>query len=92
MILLFNDTEVSKKDFYESKQAIPLNSVDVINIIISKRVKNNNDINKYFIGYLHYDDVIKPLCIILPQMSGNIKYFENGGKKRHLKLKMKMCI
>ena len=24
--------------------------------------------------------IIKPLCIILPQMSGYIKYFENGSK------------
>ena len=26
------------------------------------------------------DEIVKPLCIILPQMSGYIKYFENGGK------------
>ena len=25
-------------------------------------------------------DVIQPLCIILPQMNGYIKYFDNGGK------------
>ena len=25
-------------------------------------------------------DVIQPLCVILPQMSGYIKYFDNGGK------------
>ena len=25
-------------------------------------------------------DVIKPLCVILPQMSGYIKYFDDGGK------------
>ena len=24
--------------------------------------------------------IVKPLCIILPQMSGYIKYFENGGE------------
>ena len=26
------------------------------------------------------NDVIQPLCVILPQMSGYIKYFDNGGK------------
>ena len=41
--------------------------------------------SKFFIGYLHDDDVIRPLCIILPQMSGYIKYFDNGGK--HISLK-----
>ena len=79
--LIFNDIEVNKKDFYASKQAILLNLVNTNNIVISYRVKQNNDTYKYFIGYLHDDDVIKHLCVILPQMSGYIKYFENGGKK-----------
>ena len=35
---------------------------------------------KYFIGNKG-DNIIRPLCIILPQMSGYIKYCENGGKK-----------
>ena len=26
------------------------------------------------------NDVIQPLCVILPQMDGYIKYFDNGGK------------
>ena len=25
-------------------------------------------------------EIVKPLCIILPQMNGHIKYFENGSK------------
>ena len=29
--------------------------------------------------------VCSPLCIILPQMSGWIKYFENGGKNMSFK-------
>ena len=70
--LVFNDTEVNKKDFHASKKAIPLNLVDVNNIIISKRVKQNNDIYKYYIGY-DYEDKIRPLYIILPQMSIYIK-------------------
>ena len=34
---------------------------------------------KYFCGYLN-NDVIKSLCVILPQMNGYIKYFDDGGK------------
>ena len=30
-------------------------------------------------GYLN-NDVIQPLCVILPQMNGYIKYFDDGGK------------
>ena len=37
-------------------------------------------------GYLHDDDMIKALCVILPQMSGYIKYFENGGKNMSFKI------
>ena len=37
------------------------------------------DGSKYFIGYQE-DEIVKLLCIILPQMSGYIKHFENGGK------------
>ena len=39
--LVFNDIEVNKKDFYASKKAMPLNLVNLNNIIISKRAKNN---------------------------------------------------
>ena len=78
--LVFNDIEVNKKDFYASKKAISLNLVNKNNIVISYRVKQNNGTYKDFLGYSHADGVIKPLCIVLPQMSGYIKYFENGGK------------
>ena len=84
--LVFNDTEVNKKDFYASKQAIPLNLVNTNNIVISYKVKQNNDTYKYFIGYSHDDDVIKSLCVILLKMSGYIKYFENGGKNMSFKI------
>ena len=36
-------------------------------------------------SYLHDDDVIRPLCIILPQMSEHIKYFDNVGKNMSFK-------
>ena len=41
--------------------------------------KLNDTTYKYFCGYLN-NDVIKPLCVILPQMKGYIKYFDDGGK------------
>ena len=54
-------------------------SVNLDQIIVSDKFKHNNKDFKYFIGYQE-DGIVKPLCIILPQMSGYIKYFENGGK------------
>ena len=66
--LVLNDVKVNKKDFYSTKKAIPLNLIDINNVLVSYRIKQNNDTYKYFIGYLHDDDVIGPLCIVLPQM------------------------
>ena len=89
----FNDIAVNNKGFYASKKAIPLNSVNSNNIAISYRVKHNDDSYKYFIGYLHDDGVIRPLCVILPQMSGYIKYFEKNVEKIcHLKSKKRVFI
>ena len=56
-----------------------LDSVDLSKIVVSSRWKLNDTTYKYFCGYLN-NDVIKPLCIILPQMNGYIKYSEDGGK------------
>ena len=68
-----------KKKYYSSKEAILLDSVDLSKIVVSRRWKLNDTKYKYFCGYLN-NDVIKPLCVILPQMDGYIKYFDNGGK------------
>ena len=74
----FGDKEVDKKKLYLSKEAILLDSVDLSKIVVSSRWKLNDTTYKYFCGYLI--DVMKPLCVILSQMSGYIKYFDNGGK------------
>ena len=75
-----------KKDFHASKQAIFLNLVNTNKILTSDKFKHIDDDSTYFIGYLHDDDVIRPLCIVLPQMSGYIKYFDNGGKNMSFKI------
>ena len=82
--LKFGDIVVNKKEFDASKQAIALNSVKTGKIVVSD--KQSDDGFKHFIGYLHDDDVIRALCIILPQMSGYIKYFDNGGKNMSFKI------
>ena len=57
--LVFNYIEVNKKDFYASKQAIPLNLVNTNNIVISYRVKQNNNTYKYFSQLIYDDKYIK---------------------------------
>ena len=61
-------------------------SVNVDQIVISDKFKHSDEGFKYFIGYQE-GEIVKPLCIILPQMSGYIKYFENGGKNMSFLIK-----
>ena len=75
----FGDKKVDKKEFYSSKEAILLNSVDLSKIVVSSKWKISGTKYKYFCGYLN-NAVIQPLCVILPQMRGYIKYFDDGGK------------
>ena len=69
-----------------NKHKLLNNLVNTNKIVISDRVKHSDDGFKYFLGYLHDEDVIRPLCIILLQMSGYIKYFDNGGKNMSFKI------
>ena len=65
-----------------------LHSVDLSKIVVSSKWKLNDTTYKYFCGYLNNDTtgsssserIIKPLCVILRQMNGYIKCFDDGGK------------
>ena len=81
--LKFNNIIVNKKEFHKSKQAIELDLVDTDKIVVSDKFIHSKEGFKYFIGYQE-DEIVKPLCIILPQMNGYIKYFDNGGKNMSL--------
>ena len=74
----YGNKEVDKNEFFSSKQAILLDSVDLSKIVVSNKWEINDTTYKYLCGYLN-NDVIQPLCVILPQMSGYIKYFDDGG-------------
>ena len=84
--LKFNNIRLNKKEFHKSKEPIDLLSVDLDQIVVSYKFKHNDEGFKYFIGYLK-GEIVKPLCIILLQMSGYIKYFENGGKNMSFLIK-----
>ena len=77
--LKFNNIKLNKKEFHKSKEPIDLILVNVDQIVVSDKFKHSEEGYKYFIGYQE-NEIVKPLCIILTQMSGYIKYFENRGK------------
>ena len=84
--LKFDNIRVNKKEFHKSKQPINLDLVNVDQIVISDKFKHSDDGFKYFIGYKE-GEIVKPLCIILPQMIGYIKYFENGKRNMFFVIK-----
>ena len=75
----FGDKEFNKKEFYSSKQAISLDPIDLDKIVVSNKHTINDKTYKYICGYLN-NDTIQPLRVILSQMDGYIKYFDDGGK------------
>ena len=73
--LKFDNVSVNKKEFHKSKQPIDLELVNVDQIVVSDKFKHSDDGFKYFIGYKE-GEIVKPLCIILPQVTGYIKYLK----------------
>ena len=84
--LTFNNIRLNKKEFHKSKKSIDLMSIIVNQIVVTDKFKHNKEGFKYFIRYQR-GGIVKPLCIILTQMSGYIKYFENGGKNTSFLIK-----
>ena len=67
-----------KSNFYKNKKVTKIDDIDVNKTLVSKeepyRTKN---LFKYFIGY-NDSDIIRRLCIKLPQMIGYVRKFEGN--------------
>ena len=74
----FDDKKVNKSSFYKNKKLFSLNDIDVNKILVSKKESYGTKSSlKYFIGY-NDDDVIRPLCILFPQIIGYVKHFDSN--------------
>ena len=71
-------TKYQKSTFYKNKTINSIENIDVNNILVSKKEPygNKNSV-KYFIGY-NDNDIIRPLCIRLPQMTGYARKFDEN--------------
>ena len=68
--ITFNNKKIRKSTFYKNKKINNIEGIDVNNILVSKKESyGNKNSLKYFIGY-NDNDIIRPLCIKLPQMTG----------------------
>ena len=76
--IIFNDKKVQKSEFYENKKVFQIDDADINKILVSKREPyGTKNALKYFIGY-NYNDVIRPLCVRLLQMTGYAKKFNEN--------------
>ena len=85
-----NNKKINKSNFYKNKKIFKIDDIDVNKILVSKKESYGakNSI-KYFIEYKD-DDVIRPLCIRLPQMIGYVKCFDSN-KTMSFRLVMTNC-
>ena len=66
----------TKVTFRKTKKLLNLN--DVIKILVSKKESyGTKNSLKYFIGY-NDNEVVRPLCIKIPQMIGYVKHFDSN--------------
>ena len=84
-ILKSNRVQVNKKKIHAYKQPIAGNSVVINKIVVSDKFEHSGKGFKYFTVYKEVD-IIRNLYMVLPQMSGYIKYFDNGGKNMSFKV------
>ena len=74
----FDYKKINKSNFGKKKRLFNLNDIDANKILVSKKESyGTKNSLKYLIGY-NNDDVIRPLCIILPQMIGYVKHFDSN--------------
>ena len=67
-----------KSDFQKDKKAFQIDDVDVNEILVSKKeTYGTKNALKYFIGY-NDNGVIRPLCVILQQMTGYAKKLDQN--------------
>ena len=74
----FENKKSNKRNFYKNKKLFNLHDLDVNKILVFKKESYGSKHSlKYFIEY-NDDDVIRPLCINLPQMIDYVKHFDSN--------------
>ena len=72
----FGDKKKFKSVFYKNKKVAKIDDIDVNKILVSnEKTYGTKNLFKYFIGY-NDNDVSRPLCIKLPEMTGYIRKSE----------------
>ena len=71
----FDDKKSKKREFRKNKKALQIDDIDINKILVTKKEPfGTKNVLKYFLGY-NNNDVIRPLWLRLPQMTGYAKTF-----------------
>ena len=74
----FDNKKIKNVIFYKTKKVFQIDDIDVNKILVSKKEPyDTKNALKYFIGY-NDNDVIRPLCLRLPEMTGYAKKFNEN--------------
>ena len=74
----FDDKKTKRSSFYKNKKINNIEEIDVNNKLVSKKEPyGTKNYLKYFIEYID-NDIIRPLCIRLPQMTGCARKFDEN--------------
>ena len=69
--------KVNKSNFYKNKKPFKTEDIDISKILVSNKEPYGEKSFRCLIGY-NDDDIIRPLCIRLPQIIGYVKHFNDG--------------
>ena len=76
---IFTRKKIFKSEFYKNKKVTKIDDIDVNKVLVSKEEPyGTKNLFKYFIGY-NDNNVIRPLCVKLPEMTGYVKKFDKNG-------------
>ena len=89
----FDDKKIKKSDFYnKNKKIFNIDDTDVNKILVSKKEQYGKyNSFKYFIGY-NDNDVIRPLCLKLSQITGYISNFDQNKNKNKNTITMSLKV
>ena len=80
----FDDKKIRKNTFYKNKKINNIEDIDVNNVLVFlKKAYGTKNSFKYFIG-CNDNDIIWPLCIKLPQMTGYVRKFNKNASMSFL--------
>ena len=82
--MIFGEEYIIKNKFHVHEKSININKVDIKRTCYL--INHGNKVwYKYFIEYIHKDNVLPtPLCIKFPQMNAYAKYFDKNNKCMNL--------